>query len=184
MRGARTCQPSRRTAHVPTPAFSSSRAARDALPYYREALDAVDRLFANTRGLDESVREGFIAQYTNYYQEMTELLLRLHGADGARGHDREALAVVSRTQSRLFTELLRQADIGRFSADPAFLELKRQRQRCWSASICCTPNATAGKAGTPISRRAKPGRMPLTAKKTSQHPRKPRRDRLRWPSGS
>ena len=77
MRGARTCQPSRRTAHAPTPAFSSGRAARDALPYYREALDAVDRLFANTRGLDESVREGFIAQYTNYYQEMTELLLRL-----------------------------------------------------------------------------------------------------------
>ena len=36
--------------------------------------------------------------------------------------------MVSRTQSRLFTELLRQADVGRFSAEPAFLELKRQRE--------------------------------------------------------
>lgn len=102
--------------------------AREALPHYREALDAVDRLFANTRGLDESVREGFIAQYTDYYQEMTELLLRLHGNDPARGHDREALAVVSRTQSRLFTELLRQADVGKFSNDSAFLDLKRNRE--------------------------------------------------------
>ncbi|MEK7816090.1 MAG: CHAT domain-containing tetratricopeptide repeat protein [Pseudomonadota bacterium] len=127
-----------RRANVPAQSAHSARAyarflikqgrAREALPYYREALDAVDRLFANTRGLDESVREGFIAQYTNYYQEMTELLLRLHGADGARGHDREALAVVSRTQSRLFTELLRQADVGRFSTEPAFLELKRKRE--------------------------------------------------------
>ena len=127
-----------RRANVPAQTAHATRAyarflikqgrAREALPWYREALDAVDRLFANTRGLDESVREGFIAQYTNYYQEMTELLLRLHGADGARGHDREALAVVSRTQSRLFTELLRQADVGRFSAEPAFLELKRQRE--------------------------------------------------------
>ncbi len=127
-----------RRANVPNQLAHSARAyarflikhgrAREALPYYREALDAVDRLFANTRGLDESVREGFIAQYTNYYQEMTELLLRLHGADATRGYDREALAVVSRTQSRLFTELLRQADVGRFSADPAFVELKRGRE--------------------------------------------------------
>ncbi len=129
---------SARRANVPAQLAHSARAyarflikqgrAREALPYYREALDAVDRLFANTRGLDESVREGFIAQYTNYYQEMTELLLRLHGADSKRGHDREALAVVSRTQSRLFTELLRQADVGKFSADPAFLKLKRGRE--------------------------------------------------------
>ncbi len=129
---------SARRANVPAQMAHSARAyarylikqgrAREALPYYREALDAVDRLFANTRGLDESVREGFIAQYTNYYQEMTELLLRLHGTDTKRGHDREALAVVSRTQSRLFTELLRQADVGRFSADTAFLELKRGRE--------------------------------------------------------
>ncbi len=127
-----------RRANVPAQAAHSARAyarflikhgrAREALPWYREALDAVDRLFANTRGLDESVREGFIAQYTNYYQEMTELLLRLHERDATRGHDREALAVVSRTQSRLFTELLRQADVGKFSTDKAFLELKRNRE--------------------------------------------------------
>ncbi len=129
---------SARRANVPAQVAHSARAyarflikqgrAREALPYYREALDAVDRLFANTRGLDESVREGFIAQYTDYYREMTELLLRLHGADGKRGYDREALAVVSRTQSRLFTELLRQADVGKFSSDKAFLELKRNRE--------------------------------------------------------
>ncbi len=127
-----------RQANVPAQTAHAARAyarylikhgrAREALPWYREALDAVDRLFANTRGLDESVREGFIAQYTNYYQETTELLLRLHGTDAKRGYDREALAVVSRTQSRLFTELLRQADVGRFSKDSAFLELKRKRE--------------------------------------------------------
>ena len=76
MRGARTCRPSRRSARAYARFLIKQGRARDALPYYREALDAVDRLFANTRGLDESVREGFLAQYTNYYQEMTELLLR------------------------------------------------------------------------------------------------------------
>lgn len=99
----------------------------EALPHYRQALDLIDRMFAQTRGLDDATREGFAAQFTPYYGEALHLLLRLHRQAPSAGHDREALAIVSRTQSRLFTEMLRKSDAGQHSADPAFRAL-RQRQ--------------------------------------------------------
>lgn len=99
----------------------------EALPHYRQALDLIDRMFAQTRGLDDATREGFAAQFTPYYGETLQLLLRLHRQEPRAGHDHEALAIVSRTQSRLFTEMLRKSDAGQHSADPAFRAL-RQRQ--------------------------------------------------------
>lgn len=119
---------------------------RDALSYYRESLDAIDRLFANTRGLEEDVREQFIGRYTPYYRETIELLLRLHRAQPAQGYDREALSVVSRTQSRLFTEMLRQADVSKFSKNPAFAELRQQRQSLLD-QIAALTRAKAAKGG-------------------------------------
>lgn len=96
----------------------------EALPLYREALDAIDLQFARTRGLDEATRENFIARYGIYYNETLELLLRLRKTAPAQGYDREALAVVSRTQSRLFTEMLREADVGKVSGDARFQQMK------------------------------------------------------------
>jgi len=127
-----------RAANVPAQLAGSARAygqflvqqnrLEEALGYYREAVDAVDRLFAHTRGLEEGVREGFIGQYAPYYQELIDLLLRLDQLAPRQGHGPEALSVLSRTQSRLFSELLRQADVNRFSADPAFHLLQQRRQ--------------------------------------------------------
>ncbi|MDD5248757.1 MAG: CHAT domain-containing protein [Rhodocyclaceae bacterium] len=94
-----------------------------ALAHYRNALDAVDRLFAQTQGIDEATRENFVAQFAAFYYEALQLLTQLHRSQPQAGYDREALAVVSRTQSRLFTELLRRADTGKLAADPAFNDL-------------------------------------------------------------
>ena len=99
----------------------------EALDQYRSALDRVDRIFAQTQGLDEAGRESFVAQYASWYFETVRLLLRLHAARPAAGHDREALAVVSRTQSRIFSEMLRIADVGKLTGDPAFVELRRRQ---------------------------------------------------------
>jgi CHAT domain-containing protein len=96
-----------------------------ALPYFRQSLDLIEAGFAATRGLDEEAREDFASHYASTYHQTVHSLLRLHRAQPQAGYDREALAVVSRTQSRLFTELLRQADVSRFSADPRFNALKR-----------------------------------------------------------
>ena len=101
--------------------------SRDALEQYRGALDAIDRLFASTRGLDEETRQGFIAQYVPYYYATVRLLLQLHQSQRTAGYDREALSVVSRTQSRMFTEMLRQADVGKFSGSPQFQAQKAER---------------------------------------------------------
>jgi len=101
---------------------------RDALEQYRGALEAIDRLFASTRGLDEEIRQGFIAQYVPHYYATVQVLLRLHQSQKAAGYDREALAVVSRTQSRMFTEMLRQADVGKFAGSPKFQALKAERE--------------------------------------------------------
>ena len=102
---------------------------QDAVPYYRTAIDTLDRLFAYTQGLSEEARQTFLGQYAHYYREFIDLLLKLHEQDPKAGYDREVLAVASRNQSRIFSELLRQADVRQFSAEPAFVDLKRHRER-------------------------------------------------------
>lgn len=99
-----------------------------ALIAYRDAIDALDLVFANTRGLSDEVRETFIGKYSPFYTEMLQLLLRLHEASPTNGYDQEALSVLSRTQSRLFTELLRRADVNKTASDPDFLNLTQQLQ--------------------------------------------------------
>jgi len=106
----------------------------DALPHYRLALDAVDLLFAQTQGLDEATRENFVARFTPFYYETLQLLTRLHQSQPSGAYDREALAVASRTQSRIFTELLRQADVGKLAGDAQFKEL-RSRQLTLKSSL-------------------------------------------------
>jgi tetratricopeptide (TPR) repeat protein len=100
----------------------------EALPYYREAANTLDRLFAYTQGLPEEARLIFLGRYAYIYRRLLHLLLRLHHEAPAAGYDRELLAVASRDQSRLFSELLRQADVEWLSADPPFLALKDRRQ--------------------------------------------------------
>jgi len=100
---------------------------QDAVPYYRTAIDTLDRLFAYTQGLPEEARQTFLGQNAYVYREFIDVLLKLHEQDPKAGYDREVLAVASRNQSRIFSELLRQADVQKFSTEPAFVELKNRR---------------------------------------------------------
>lgn len=100
---------------------------KEALPYYRESLDTLDYLYAQTRGLSEETRQSFLGQYRHIYREAIQLLLKLYQQSPGAGHDREILAVASRNQSRIFTELLRQADVAKAYAGPAFTALKDKR---------------------------------------------------------
>jgi CHAT domain-containing protein len=45
------------------------------------------------------------------------------------GYDRQALAIASRNQSRIFTELMRQSDVARFQGEPAFVRLRERRDQ-------------------------------------------------------
>jgi CHAT domain-containing protein/tetratricopeptide (TPR) repeat protein len=101
---------------------------REALPFYREAIDTLDFLYVRTRGLSEDTRQAFIGQYGNIYLETIKLLLRLHRDHPRDGYDRQILEIASRNQSRIFTEMMRLADVGRFSAEPAFVTLRTRRQ--------------------------------------------------------
>lgn len=94
-----------------------------ALSVAYKGLDAIDKLFVQTRGLDEGLREGFIQRYGPFYTHTLTLLAAMHAAEPDKGYDRQMLEVVSRTQSRLFSELMRQADAGRLSGEPAYLAL-------------------------------------------------------------
>ena len=102
---------------------------REALPYYKEAVETVDFLYSQTRGYSEETRATFLEQFTAIYRETIRVLLQLHRAHPAAGYDREALAIASRNQSRIFTEMMRQADVARFSADPAFIKLRERREQ-------------------------------------------------------
>jgi CHAT domain-containing protein/Tfp pilus assembly protein PilF len=99
---------------------------REALPYYKEAVETVDFLYSQTRGYSEETRAQFLQQFSAIYRETIRVLLQLYRAQPSAGYDREALAIASRNQSRVFTELMRQADVSRFAGEPAFV---RQRER-------------------------------------------------------
>jgi len=101
---------------------------REALPFYKEAADTLDYLYVRTRGLSEETRAAFLGQYGNIYLETIKVLLHLHRVSPQTGYDREVLEIASRNQSRVFTEMMRQADVAKFSADPAFLGLKKKRE--------------------------------------------------------
>ncbi|MBE0612853.1 MAG: CHAT domain-containing protein [Burkholderiales bacterium] len=101
---------------------------REALPFYKEAVDTLDYLYVRTRGLSEETRAAFLGQYGNIYLETIKVLLHLHRSAPQAGYDREVLEIASRNQSRTFTEMMRQADVAKFSSDPAFLRVKRKRE--------------------------------------------------------
>ena len=101
---------------------------REALPYYKEAVETLDFLYSQTRGYSEETRATFLQQFSAIYRETIRLLLRLHRAQPSAGYDREALAVASRNQSRIFTEMMRQADVARFSGEPAFVAAREGRE--------------------------------------------------------
>jgi CHAT domain-containing protein len=101
---------------------------REALPFYKEAVNTLDYLYVRTRGLSEETRAAFLGQYGNIYLETIKVLLQLHRGTPAGGYDREVLEIASRNQSRVFTEMMRQADVAKFSADSAFLGMKRKRE--------------------------------------------------------
>jgi len=100
---------------------------KGALVAQRLALDAIDAEYAQTRGLDEGDRADFIDRYAGYYAQTLGTLLALHQASPEQGYDREALEVVSRTQSRFFTELMREADVSRFSSNPDYQALRARQ---------------------------------------------------------
>jgi CHAT domain-containing protein/Flp pilus assembly protein TadD len=102
---------------------------REALPYYKEAVETVDFLYSQTRGYTEETRATFLQQFSAIYRETIRILLRLHQLSPGAGFDREALAIASRNQSRVFTEMMRQADVARFSGDAAFIRLRERREQ-------------------------------------------------------
>jgi CHAT domain-containing protein/Flp pilus assembly protein TadD len=102
---------------------------REALPCYKEAIETVDFLYSQTRGYSEETRAQFLQQFSAIYRETIRVLLQLHRAQPSAGYDREALAIASRNQSRVFTELMRQADVARFAGEPAFVRLRERRDQ-------------------------------------------------------
>ena len=100
---------------------------REALPYYREAIETLDRLYVSTRGLSDDTRQAFLGQFGNIYLETIRLLLQMHRANPQAGFDRQILEVASRNQSRVFTEMMRIADVAKFSNEPAFQLLRNRR---------------------------------------------------------
>ncbi|MGA2552675.1 MAG: CHAT domain-containing tetratricopeptide repeat protein [Burkholderiaceae bacterium] len=121
----------------------------DALAAELRALDAIDAEYAQTRGLEEGTREGFIDRYANYYVQTLQTLLTLDKDSPGRGFDRKALEVVSRTQSRVFTELMREADVSRFSSNPNYQSL-RTRQRSAQERLAALRRERAASGDEPV----------------------------------
>lgn len=95
-----------------------------ALPHFHGAILRLERIFSGARSLDEESRLGLTGRFSGLYTDLLEVLARLHAANPSGGFDRQALAVASQAQSRIFTDLMRQADVQRFSSDSRFLARK------------------------------------------------------------
>ena len=100
----------------------------EALAIYIRALDTLDTLFSQTRGNQDQHRIQFLNQFSYIYASTIGLLVRLHEEAPSKGYDREAFAVTSRMQSKIFSELLRQSDVQSFGKDPLFLKLQENRE--------------------------------------------------------
>ena len=100
----------------------------EALALYQDAVDTLGAVYANTRTLRERTRGGFLNKYRYVYSSLMELLLRIHLREPDGGYDRVLLEVASRNQSRIFTELMIQADVNQFIGDPEFQAATRAEQ--------------------------------------------------------
>lgn len=108
--------------------FLMNRGRPDAAqPLYDRAVKLADQLFALSRGLDDAARDNMMAGLRPLYNEAIANRVRQDAKEPGRGHDRAALMDVSRTQSRLFTEMLRAADVARLAGNSNFITLKAQR---------------------------------------------------------
>src|SRR4029078_4924507 len=63
---------------------------REALPYYKEAVETVDFLYSQTRGYSEETRASFLQQFSAIYRETIRILLQLYRQHPEAGYDREA----------------------------------------------------------------------------------------------
>jgi CHAT domain-containing protein len=116
-----------KTLHSSAGFFSRRDKMETAMPLYDQAVTLADRLFALSRGLDENAREAKLQRLRPIYGEAVSNRVKLDMAVPGKGHDRFALADVSRTQSRLFTEMLRTANVARMAGDGDFVKLKSRR---------------------------------------------------------
>jgi CHAT domain-containing protein/tetratricopeptide (TPR) repeat protein len=101
----------------------------EATGHFQRAMDLADRLFTQTQGLADDARESLVARMRPIYNLSLLNLLRLNRKQPDAGHDRAALSVASRTQSRLFTEMLRRADVGTHAREPRLAGLIQERDK-------------------------------------------------------
>ncbi|WP_068430051.1 CHAT domain-containing tetratricopeptide repeat protein [Magnetospirillum sp. XM-1] len=109
--------------------FKRRNQPEQALPHYLAAITRLERIFSGARALDEGSRLGLTDRFSGLYADVLGVLAGLHAINPAAGHDRQALAVASQAQSRIFTDLMRQADIRRFSSEPRFLDRKERLEQ-------------------------------------------------------
>ena len=81
------------------------------LKAYNDAIQILEQLYANTRSLDKETRDLFIGKYAYIYRSFIQLLLNLHSSKPSDGYDLTLLEVVSRNQSRIFTEMMIQSNV-------------------------------------------------------------------------
>src|SRR5256885_12637996 len=51
---------------------------REALVYFKEALETLDFLYSQTRGYSEETRQAFLSQFSSIYRETIRVLLQLN----------------------------------------------------------------------------------------------------------
>lgn len=105
----------------------------DALREIMRAVEIAETL--RTRVASQELRASFFATVEQYYELYTDLLMRLHAADAAGGHDAAALAVSERARARSLLDLLAEsrADIRR-GVDAKLLARERALQQRLNAA--------------------------------------------------
>lgn len=102
---------------------------KEAQPLYDRSLSLADQVFALSRGMNDAARERKIGFLRPLYSQAIGNQVKLDAEEPGQGHDRQALADVSLTQSRIFSEIMREAAVASYQGDPKFVDLKGRHDR-------------------------------------------------------
>jgi CHAT domain-containing protein/Tfp pilus assembly protein PilF len=136
----------------------------EALANVEQAVRLAEFIRANAGGQDH--RSSFLADNVGFYEFHIDLLMKMHAADPAAGHDRAALAVSEQARARSLFELLHESHVDiRQGVDRALTARERGLRESLDAKL----NDLGGASGAQDSEERKAGARREVARLTDEY---------------
>lgn len=99
---------------------------REATELYDVMVEAIDIVYCRTWGGGKNERQEMLNKYLNYYQAALQTAVELALSSPGKKEQERVVSILSRGQSRIFNEMLRQGTVKAYKNDPEFNALLSQ----------------------------------------------------------